>query len=49
MLLTDAQGNRYIGTPIKYRDEPGQPKLSLPDLDEHGPTIRAEAKRRTLP
>ena len=49
MLLTDAEGNRYIGTPIKYRDEPGQPKLSLPDLDEHGPTIRAEAKRRTLP
>ncbi len=45
MLLGDTQGNRHIGTPIKYRDEPGQPNLSLPDLDEHGPAIRAEAKR----
>lgn len=45
MLLTDAQGNRHIGTPIKYSDEPGQPNLTLPGLDEHGPAIRAEAKR----
>lgn len=45
MLLTDAEGNRHIGTPIKYRDEPGRPDLSLPDLDEHGAEIRAEARR----
>lgn len=45
MLLTDQDGNRHIGTPIKYRNEPGQPNLRLPDLDEHGPEICEEGKR----
>ena len=43
MLLRDAAGNRHIGTPIRYRDEPGRPNLSLPGLDQHGAAIRAEA------
>jgi crotonobetainyl-CoA:carnitine CoA-transferase CaiB-like acyl-CoA transferase len=45
MLLTDGQGNRHIGTPIKYRDEPGRPNLRLPELDEHGVSIRDHASR----
>jgi crotonobetainyl-CoA:carnitine CoA-transferase CaiB-like acyl-CoA transferase len=44
MLLNDAQGNHNIGTPIKYRYEPGQPNLHLQELDESGPDIRAELK-----
>lgn len=45
MLLRDAQGNHHIGNPIKYRDEPGKPNLTLPDLDEHGAAIRLEVQR----
>ncbi len=44
MLLTDTQGNHHIGTPIKYRAEPGRPNLSLPGFDESGNQIRAEVK-----
>lgn len=44
MLLTDSQGNHHIGTPINYRNEPGQPDLNLPDLDGNGAEIRAEIK-----
>jgi crotonobetainyl-CoA:carnitine CoA-transferase CaiB-like acyl-CoA transferase len=40
MLLRDEGGNPHIGTPVKYRDEPGQPDLRLPALDEHGPQYR---------
>ena len=43
MLLKDDQGNHHIGTPIRYRNEPGRPNLSLPDLDEHGVMIRDRA------
>ena len=35
MLLTDARGNRHIGTPIKYADEPAQPDLQIPEYGEH--------------
>ena len=35
MLLTDARGNRHIGPPIKYADEPAQPDLEIPDYGEH--------------
>lgn len=45
MLILDTKGNHHIGTPIKYRDEPGTPNLNLPDLDEHGPEIRATTHR----
>lgn len=40
MLLHDDGGNPHIGTPVKYRDEPGRPDLRLPGLDEHGPAYR---------
>jgi crotonobetainyl-CoA:carnitine CoA-transferase CaiB-like acyl-CoA transferase len=40
MLLRDAEGNPHVGTPVKYRDEPGQPDLTVPTLDQHGPHYR---------
>ncbi len=39
MLLTDDQGNRHIGVPIKYADEPAQPSLKLPGYGEHSVEI----------
>ena len=35
MILRDAAGNPHIGTPIRYRNEPGQVSFDLPDLDAH--------------
>ena len=35
MLLTDARGNRHIGLPIKYANEPAQPNLEIPEYGEH--------------
>lgn len=35
MLLQDAQGTPHIGTPFRFRNEPGQPRLELPELDQH--------------
>ena len=31
-LLTDAHGRRHLGPPIRFRDEPAQPKLDAPAL-----------------
>lgn len=41
MLLRDAQGNLHIGSPVRFADEPAQPDLRLPALDEDGPAIRS--------
>jgi crotonobetainyl-CoA:carnitine CoA-transferase CaiB-like acyl-CoA transferase len=35
MRLVDEHGMEHIGVPIKFRDEPGQPKFTLPRLGEH--------------
>ena len=35
MILRDGAGNPQIGTPIRYRNEPGQVSFDLPDLDAH--------------
>jgi crotonobetainyl-CoA:carnitine CoA-transferase CaiB-like acyl-CoA transferase len=35
MLIRDAEGTPHIGTPFRFRNEPGQPNLTLPDLDQH--------------
>ena len=35
MLLQDARGNRHIGVPIKYAEEPAQPNLDIPAYGEH--------------
>jgi crotonobetainyl-CoA:carnitine CoA-transferase CaiB-like acyl-CoA transferase len=42
MLLVDEQGNEHIGVPIKYRNEPAQAKLHVPQLGEHSAAILAE-------
>jgi len=39
MLIHDPEGNPHIGTPIKYREEPGSPDLRLPKPGEHGPDL----------
>ena len=35
MRLRDAQGHEHIGTPVKFRTEPGEPRFSLPAVGEH--------------
>ncbi len=35
MLLTDERGNRHIGVPIKYRHQPAQPDLQIPEFGQH--------------
>ena len=32
MLLTDEAGNRHLGVPIKFAEEPGEPRLEAPVL-----------------
>ncbi len=40
MLLTDDAGNFHIGNPVKFAEEPAQPDLRLPALDQDGPALR---------
>lgn len=43
MLLHDEAGNKHIGLPIKFREEPGRADFSLPKLGEHnGAYIRRD-------
>lgn len=35
MFSRDAEGSEMIGTPIKFRDEPGRPDPKLPALNQH--------------
>jgi|TARA_B110000977_G_scaffold193915_1_gene269617 crotonobetainyl-CoA:carnitine CoA-transferase CaiB-like acyl-CoA transferase len=46
MLIRDEGGNYFIGNPIKYKDEPGQLNLRLPELDGDGADIRDEMARK---
>ncbi len=43
MLLKDEAGNRHIGTAIKFKDEPGNPDLSLPDYGEDSEALARAA------
>lgn len=43
MLLRDAAGNRHIGVPIRFRDEPGAPTLSTPTYGEHSEALAQSA------
>jgi len=43
MVLRDADGNRHIGAPIRFRDEPARPTLHLSALGEHSEAIAREA------
>ncbi len=35
MVFTDADGNRHVGPPIKFRDEPPHPNPDVPGFGEH--------------
>ncbi len=51
MVLTDDRGHRHLGVPIKFTDEPAQPRLIVPALGAHGEAIREELthSRSTAP
>jgi crotonobetainyl-CoA:carnitine CoA-transferase CaiB-like acyl-CoA transferase len=40
MILKDARGHRHLGAPIKFTEEPAQPRLNIPKLNEQGDDIR---------
>ncbi len=46
MVLQDADGQRHIGVPIKFRHEPADPRLEVPEYGEHS---RALAQDVGLP
>ena len=39
MRLRDADGLEHIGLPVKFRDEPGPPRFTLPAIGEHNRLI----------
>ncbi|MFN0162622.1 MAG: CaiB/BaiF CoA transferase family protein [Burkholderiales bacterium] len=41
MVLKDADGNRHLGVPIKFRREPAVPRLVAPELGEHALEVLA--------
>jgi crotonobetainyl-CoA:carnitine CoA-transferase CaiB-like acyl-CoA transferase len=43
MVFTDANGNRHVGPPIKFRNEPPKPVASVPAFGEHSESIAADA------
>lgn len=42
MVFTDAQGNRHIGPPIRFADEPARPNPRIPAFGEHSEAIARE-------
>jgi crotonobetainyl-CoA:carnitine CoA-transferase CaiB-like acyl-CoA transferase len=42
-VLIDEDGNRHLGPPIRFLDEPAQPDLRIPALGAHSAEIAAEA------
>jgi crotonobetainyl-CoA:carnitine CoA-transferase CaiB-like acyl-CoA transferase len=43
MVLTDEDGNRHLGVPIRFRDEPGRAVLKLPEYGEHSADLARAA------
>lgn len=43
MVFTDADGNRHVGPPIKFVNEPPQPNPTIPAFGEHSADLAAEA------
>jgi len=42
MVFTDADGNRHVGPPIKFANEPPQPNAAIPGFGEHSEDLAAE-------
>ena len=49
MLSRDAAGSEVVGTPIRFRDEPGQINARAPAKNEHGDAIIANGWATTDP
>lgn len=43
MVFTDDRGNRHVGPPIKFQNEPPQPSSNVPEFGEHSEAIANEA------
>ncbi|MCU0881375.1 MAG: CoA transferase [Hyphomonadaceae bacterium] len=43
MVLQDGDGNRHLGVPIRFRDEPGKPDLTLPAYGQHSSALARDA------
>jgi crotonobetainyl-CoA:carnitine CoA-transferase CaiB-like acyl-CoA transferase len=43
MVLSDEDGNKHLGIPIRFADEPGHANLRLPDYGEHSVALAREA------
>jgi crotonobetainyl-CoA:carnitine CoA-transferase CaiB-like acyl-CoA transferase len=43
MVLTDTLGNKHLGIPIRFRDEPGRADLTLPEYGAHSTDLAREA------
>ncbi|MFN7053949.1 CaiB/BaiF CoA transferase family protein [Hyphomonas sp.] len=43
MVFSDASGNRHVGPPIRFMNEPPRPNPALPAFGEHSEAIAAEA------
>ncbi|NQY95733.1 MAG: CoA transferase [Henriciella sp.] len=42
MVFTDADGNRHVGPPIKFQNEPPQPNPAVPEFGEHSAALASE-------
>jgi crotonobetainyl-CoA:carnitine CoA-transferase CaiB-like acyl-CoA transferase len=43
MVLTDENGHKHLGIPIRFKHEPGQANLKLPSYGEHSGQLAQEA------
>lgn len=42
MVFTDADGNRHVGPPIKFQNEPPRPNPVVPEFGEHSAELASE-------
>jgi len=42
MVFKDADGNRHVGPPIKFKNEPPQPNPAIPTFGEHSTALASE-------
>jgi crotonobetainyl-CoA:carnitine CoA-transferase CaiB-like acyl-CoA transferase len=43
MVIEDQDGNRHLGVPIRFADEPARPSLALPAYGEHSAELARAA------
>ncbi len=47
MILRDAHGHRHLGVPMKFTNEPAEPRLAIPGYGEHTRAILGEISCRS--